>query len=676
MTGAKRLAVLWAVAGVVAMCAPAGAQEVPSETMLVTYASETRLDRAVAEGGSLEQADDDATEIAGRVAVAELTPAESAAVAATPGVLAVEPDLPVFAAEVVNDPCYTTPSSCGRLGAWHLDRVGLPAAWDLSHGGATTVAVLDSGMSPVVPDDLAGRVLPEVNATFGGLPCTSGSALNHGTQVAGTIGAIAGNELGTAGTGFDVRILPVRVWAGPNCVNTSLSYVVNGITMARNSGARIINVSLTTNGDVVALRTAVEDATNAGVVVVAAAGNGGSVDPTIGEGGYPAFYPSTLSVGATCPSTFVPGDCTGQPDARATFSNFGGWVDLFAPGVLIPTYNRNGSPAFVDGTSFSAPVVAGIVALIRSVRPNLTPAQVSDILVRSADPVHGLRRLDARGALYDTVFGAVPANGVGVHATSSTSIEVMSRANDGRAMVRTLPTGAPGSRWSLQTDGVLLGNPDLTSMVPGRLDAVGRGTDGTVFYRARTGGWSPWVSVGGTATSDVAIVSWGPNRLDFFARGGDNALWHSAWTGSMFTGWESLGGVLSSEPDATTWGPGRLDVFARGTDGGIYHLAFDRGRWQPWEALGGLATTGPGAVAWGPDRVDIVAAGGDGQLWHKAWVGTGWSAWVPRGGLLASGPEIVSRTPGTLDIFVRAADHQVWQLAFNGSTFSGWLPVT
>jgi subtilisin family serine protease len=669
----RRLVSTFAAAAVALLVGttPLAAQEAPAEVVLVTYASSAATDRAVAPGGDLDDADPEAQEIATRVAVAELTEAEVAAVAASPGVLAVEPDQVVDVAEVPNDPCYASPSTCGGLGSWQVDRVGLPAAWDVSHGTGVVVAVVDTGVTPI--PELAGKVLPEINAS-GGQPCLTGSRAGHGTAAAALIGALTNNADGIPGAGWDAQIRPVRVWAGPSCDGgTSLSAVINGIAAARDSGARIINLSLTTNS-ATALRAVIDDVINSGAVVVAAAGNSGSADPAFDQGGYPAAYPNVLSVGATCPAASSTA-CSGAVDARASFSNFGPWVDLFAPGAGLVSFDHLGSMVSVSGTSFSAPIVAGVVALVRAVQTSITPAQVQDLLVRAADPVGGLLRLDAAGALNDLAFGASPPVGSGAADQSAAVTTLVARSFNGQPWTRAVAesTAAGATRWSV-LDGLVRGDPDVADLGGGAVAVVVRGVDDGAYTRTRSGGtWSAWINLGGGFTSDLTVVAQ-PNQLLFAGRGLDGAIWISALSGSTFSGWSTLGGSLTSEPELASI-PGRIDVFARGLDGAMWQRAFIAGAWQSWRSLGGGFRAGPGAMA--TAGVEWVAARGlDDQIWVNRGDGSTFTGWVPLGGTLVSSTEVSAAGPGTVSVYARGIDQRLWRNRGTSAGFTGWVPVS
>ncbi|WP_238158502.1 S8 family serine peptidase [Kribbella voronezhensis] len=292
------------------------------------------------------------------------------------------------ASSAPNDTYYGS-DQAGALGA-----IRMPQAWDLTKtAGAQTVAVLDTGIDAGHPD-LAGRVLAGYNEIR---PGTSPNDDNgHGTMTAGIIGANTNNGAGVAGVAWNVKILPVKVLdssgSGPD------SGIIAGINWAASNGAKVINMSLGGDGDDSLLHDAVKSAVAKGVVVVAAAGNTGVNVPH-----FPASYPEVLSVAAT--------DNNG---ALTSFSTQGDWVDIAAPGWnIISTGPRSLTPAGYlpywtgSGTSFSAPMVAGVAALVRNKYPTYTPAQVMarlkstarDAGPRGLDPFYGAGILDAYNAL-------------------------------------------------------------------------------------------------------------------------------------------------------------------------------------------------------------------------------------------------------------------------------------
>lgn len=206
----------------------------------------------------------------------------------------------------------------------------------------------------------------------------------HGTHVAGIIAA-GENQQGMTGIAPRVRIMPVKTLS----YNESgfSSDVANGVIWAADHGARVINMSLGAYGGSKALEKAVAYALSKGVAVVAAMGNDRD-DPDRNYGqspSYPAALPGVIAVGAT-----------DAADQSAYFSNAGRWISVSAPGDSIysttPTYVVPGGHVsqdydYMSGTSMATPVVTGVIALMLSLTPNLSPAQVKTRLEQTADDV-------------------------------------------------------------------------------------------------------------------------------------------------------------------------------------------------------------------------------------------------------------------------------------------------
>ena len=162
----------------------------------------------------------------------------------------------------------------------------------------------------------------------------------------------------------------------------SYSNIARAITYAADRGVRVINVSITGTTASSTLQSAVNYAWNKGSVVIAAAGNSGSTAM-----GYPAACDKVIAVGST-----------ESTDAKSSFSNYGTWIDVTAPGSGIYTTFRGGGYGAASGTSFASPITAGVAALMLSVKPALTATQLTELLRGSA------RDLGTAG--FDVSFGA------------------------------------------------------------------------------------------------------------------------------------------------------------------------------------------------------------------------------------------------------------------------------
>lgn len=281
-------------------------------------------------------------------------PSLVAAIEATDDVAAVVPETTYSLFDVPDDPQYVNQGTSLRA-------LNLPAAWDVTHGAASVlVAVIDTGVAVGHPD-LAATVVGRYDATTGGTTVTD--KVGHGTMVASMAAASTNNGEGMAGSGWNSRILAVKVADEDEQITNAA--LADGIDWAVQNGADVINLSLGSETNDLAVQFAVADAVAQDVVVVAAAGNSGGSSKF-----YPAALPDVLAVGAT----------TIGGGSRATFSQYGSWVDVGAPGVSIVGANTLYSTAtdYVsgDGTSFASPLVAGVAALVRASRPELTQAQV------------------------------------------------------------------------------------------------------------------------------------------------------------------------------------------------------------------------------------------------------------------------------------------------------------
>jgi subtilisin family serine protease len=229
--------------------------------------------------------------------------------------------------------------------------------------GNVTAYVLDTGVK-INHADFGGRA--SYGRDFIDNDAVADDCNGHGTHVAGTIGGAS------YGVAKQVKLVAVRVL---NCSGSgSYSQILAGVDWVTKNAVRpaVANMSLggsTTSSK--ALEDGVRRSIAAGVSYAIAAGN----DNKDACAQTPARVAAAITVGAI-----------DSADSRATFSNFGTCVDLFAPGVKIVSTSYKGGTATMSGTSMAAPHVAGVVALVLAATPTATPAQVSDVLVRGATP--------------------------------------------------------------------------------------------------------------------------------------------------------------------------------------------------------------------------------------------------------------------------------------------------
>ncbi len=263
---------------------------------------------------------------------------------------------------------------------WPLRRLQPELAWPLSTGRGVVVAVIDSGVSDD-PPWLAGKVQDGVDfapdgAITGGVGKCDESDAGHGTLVASIIaGRRIPDDDKFYGVAPDATILPIRVTQKdtPSRQDTFPGLVAQAITKAVDKGAKVINLSLA-SAPTAELQNAVNYALSKKVVLVAAAGNGGSQGQ---QPAYPAMYDGVLAVAGI-----------DEHDKQVLTSLPGNYVKVAAPGVKIvgPTALGGGCLNRVNGgTSFAAPYVSGVAALILSYDSTATPEEVIRRIIQTAD---------------------------------------------------------------------------------------------------------------------------------------------------------------------------------------------------------------------------------------------------------------------------------------------------
>ena len=292
----------------------------------------------------------------------------------------------------VNDPDY------GKQ--WNLRQINVEGAWEQgAHGQGVTVAVIDTGISQG-PDLAKTEFVPGYDFVNDRTDATDDNG--HGTHVAGTVAQSTNNRYGVAGVAHKAKLMPLKVLSRSGA--GTISDIAEAIRFAADHGADVINMSLGGGGESKLMREAIDYAHGKGVVIVAAAGNDGSSPAS-----YPAFYANVIGVSAI-----------GPDQQKTSYSNYGEGVDIAAPGgatrqreldgILQETIDPRTSGQFqfksFQGTSMAAPHVAGVAALVKSRRSNLSPVQVWDILQASAQPVksdrqnyYGVGYLDAQKAV-------------------------------------------------------------------------------------------------------------------------------------------------------------------------------------------------------------------------------------------------------------------------------------
>ncbi|HEX2915420.1 MAG TPA: S8 family serine peptidase [Chloroflexia bacterium] len=352
-----------------------------------------------------------------------------AALGANPAVEYAEPNYRVHLAKTANDP-FSNPVSGSTDPAtvrqWYLKKIGIESLWDLNTGINQVIAVLDSGINPN-HEDLCGAGVDRCDKYF---PAQSYSTIKdtsnyldvvdhdgHGTAVASIIAAQTNNGIGMSGINWNAQILPVKV-IDESTGEGDITTLSKGIYYATDHQARIINISLGSTEASRTVENSVKYAQSKGVLIVTAAGNTGigNIPDTKPLIPVQYNYSNVISVAAT-----------DENDKVANFSNPSPSVKIAAPGVdiftaycnwLYPTsnigcpnpdeglypigqgcnnsditscYNNNNTSlyAYLNGTSFSAPIVTGIASLMIAANQYLTNEQIINIIETTADDIDG-----------------------------------------------------------------------------------------------------------------------------------------------------------------------------------------------------------------------------------------------------------------------------------------------
>ncbi|MBF8185444.1 type VII secretion-associated serine protease mycosin [Nonomuraea sp. K274] len=274
--------------------------------------------------------------------------------------------VPVAAAAVAPERCAPKKASPAIAESWAQRRLDVKSVWDLTTGAGVTVAVVDSGVDETHPQiRLAGKA--DLTNT-GYRDC-----VGHGTAVAGIIAGQPRDDFPFYGVAPGVRLLSIKQ---SNSTQGDVSLLAKAIRTAADEGADVINVSVETD-DHPELRSAVDDALSQDIVIVAAAGNRTQDDGT-STPSYPAAYDGVLAVGSATPD-----------GGRSTFSNPVA-VAVLAPGQEISsTWTGKGYQSKLDGTSYAAPYVAGVAALVRARHPDLDQLRVRRRITLTADGATG-----------------------------------------------------------------------------------------------------------------------------------------------------------------------------------------------------------------------------------------------------------------------------------------------
>jgi len=317
-----------------------------------------------------------------------------------------------YAERVPLDRPTLTPNDPNFGSQWHLNTILAGSAWNFFSTGSTRViAIVDDAVerthSDLAPnlwvnpgeingnsiDDDGNGYVDDINgydvASNDNNPNPPNSTFDHGTHVAGISSAASNNSAGVASIGYSCKLMCVKS-------TTSASVVTNGydgIVYAVSAGAHVINMSWGGTGSSTTAQNVITWASQQGVVLVAAAGNN-----NVNTQFYPAAYTECIAVASTAGG-----------DVKSSFSNYGSWVDISAPGSNIYSTYVGNTYGNMSGTSMASPLVAGLCGLMRSLNPSLTATDIRNCLTTTAASIAaqnpsfigqlGSGRIDANAAM-------------------------------------------------------------------------------------------------------------------------------------------------------------------------------------------------------------------------------------------------------------------------------------
>lgn len=409
---------------------------------------------------------------------------------------------------------------------WQSNAIQAPGAWSLSTGSTNVlIAICDTGVSATHPDLAAALRMDLCFNTADNAAGNCGPVADHGTAVAGSAAAIGNNGVGVAGVTWAAKIAPIRV---SNLIGGSayISDMAECLRYAGDVGAHVVNLSYQTYSNGTIFQSLLDAATYAegkGTLVVSAAGNEGANAVTSQD---PA---NILFVAAT----------TNTNNATASFSNFGTYVDLAAPGDSVATTsttvtcqdaNADGVAdpgtcvvsgdgyAYVSGTSFSSPIVAGAAALLKAINPAATPADLRAALTSTAvdlgaageDANYGAGLLNLHAAAH-AIAGVTPPPPP--PANTAPTITLVSPSTGAASVVAgtsvTFSATANDAEQGALTTSIVWTKPDGTTATGGSL-TVTPAAAGTFTYTAKVtdaGGLSASATVTLTVTAPAVSLS-------------------------------------------------------------------------------------------------------------------------------------------------------------------------
>ena len=578
------------------------------------------------------------------------------------------------------------PNDPQRTSQYHLGRVEAYAAWDIIRGDTTRAAIIsivDTGVYWTHPDlapnmwinvpedidsngtmddgdyngeddDGNGYIDDVIGWDFGRNDNNPAEdAPIHGTHVAGCASEATDNGLNGAGIGFSARIMAVK-----GATHDTLNAVYQGMVWASENGAHIINCSWGGGGFNQAYQNLINGIWANGVVVIAAAGNDNSSQMF-----YPAAYNNVVAVAAT-----------NSTDHKASFSNYGAWIDVSAPGQGIFATWGPSSMYTLDGTSMASPITCGVAALIKAANPGWTNDQIVMTLISTTDNIDDLNP-SYRGMLGSGRVNAFNAVGAGNRPNIQIIDSVFAEAiGDGDSLIN------PGETFSLvlyvqnvwsdaHNVSILLDSDDFTFIDSST-------TIGDMLHNqyADNSGDPFMITAGPDMIPDdyaMNVIVTADDYIDTLSVTANITLNQRGYPKDIPGNVDSSPLVYDLNHDAVR------DIIFGASDHNVYVLKSDGSNLLGWpKAVTDEVISGPAVGDIDHNGVDeLVAVSKDGKIY--AWRANGASMTgfpVDKGGLMNGGPLLVDiDNNNSLEIVVGSfTDNRVYVIDNNGSDHPGW----
>ncbi|MEM7725596.1 MAG: S8 family serine peptidase [Cyanobacteria bacterium P01_A01_bin.45] len=304
-----------------------------------------------------------------------------------------------------------------------------------------------------------------------------------------------------------------------------------------------------------------------------------------------------------------------------------------------------------NGTSAATPIAAGVMALLKQAKPDLTQEEAKTALQNTA------KNIGEPGFDQHSGFGIIQPI----------------------AALESLGKVDKKSEWSKphRLDGNCFSAPAATTWGENRLDTFVIAGNSAVYHKFWDGkAWCEWSDLGGFSLSAPAAVSSAENKIDLFIIGKERSIQHKSYDCGKWSEWKDLQGLCQRGIAVSAPHPQRLDLFSVAADNAVWHKYWDGSQWSKWHSLGGFSLGSPAAVSMDENQIDVFIRGSNHAIYHKHWNGQNWSNnWENLGGLWLYSPAATASNSKNLNVFAVGTDNAIYRKRLNGSTWGEWKNI-